>query len=62
MSTEKQFLFVNVGLEHDRQRAETIKAGLEQRGAKVNEIVLEDNYEQVLDQIESGAIPVVLKG
>lgn len=61
MNEPKQFLFLDVGLQVDRQTGDRIKAGLKERGAAVEEMPLEGNYDRVLDYLEKGAVPVVLK-
>ena len=61
MNNKRRFLFLDVGLETNYQLVSKIQQGLTELGAAVEEMVLDGNYELVLDQLEEGAIPIVLK-
>lgn len=61
MSENKQFLLVYVKDARPGRVIEGLQAGLRERGAGIREITLGDDYEQLLDEIEAGAVPLVIR-
>ncbi|MET0029188.1 MAG: hypothetical protein ABW101_16280 [Candidatus Thiodiazotropha sp.] len=61
MSEKKTFVLIYV---NDAQRGpliEGMRNGLQQRGAEVAEVTLTDDYQGLLDQLASGAVPLVIR-
>ena len=61
MNENKRFLFLDVGLEGTDELSARLQAALKSRGAEVEELPMAGNYDTVLDRLQEGAIPVVLK-
>lgn len=61
MSQNKQFVFLDTGQASASDLPARLQAALEAKGAQVETMALADGYDAVLDRIEQGAVPVVLK-
>ena len=61
MSENKRILLVYVKGARPGQLVEGLRVGLQKRGAEIREITLGDDYEGLLDAIEAGAVPLVIR-
>ena len=62
MSDDKRFLFLQLATDAPPSALEgRLEEGLGRRGAAVERLPLPGNYEAVLDRLEAGAIPILLK-
>lgn len=61
MTEQKALVFFDVGQKVDHDLLENLLHVLEKKGAKVEKMTLAGNYEQALDRLEQGAVPIVLR-
>ena len=61
MSNSKSFVFLDTQNNPDQQLTVRLQQALKDRGASVEQISLVDNYDAVLDCLQQGAVPVVIK-
>lgn len=59
--TNKQTVLLLYVSENDQEAGHTMKEALQSQGIPVAELLVPQNYAEVLDQLQQAVIPVVIK-